>query len=128
MIRLNAFDQLWQSTIDFHNRFRSVPQSLHDASECVMEEAKEVYQASKELDNAVKLGHPNVLQLEDALADELADEIVTVMGVAISSGIGLYGLSQAMGRVSLKNDKKTRETHYLNPETGKITRRNREQS
>jgi hypothetical protein len=30
--------------------------------------------------------------------------------------------------VSLKNDKKTRETHYLNPETGKITRRNREQS
>lgn len=99
---------LWTSTHQLHRRFgvELTPRARIDKSN---EEAIEFVEAAR----------PSTEP--DAVAEELADVIVTGIGVLMSLGIGPGKLEKAIEAVIKKNNAKTDQTHRV--VNGKIVRR-----
>lgn len=99
---------LWTSTHQLHRRFgvELTPRSRIDKFN---EESIEFTEAAR----------PSTEP--DAVAEELADVIVTGIGVLMSLNIGVGKLEKAISAVIAKNNAKTNETHRV--VNGKIVRR-----
>lgn len=100
---------LWDSTTALHKRF-DVTLDIEAQAALVREETEEAIAAA--------LDEPDA-----ALAQEIADSIVVLLGLAIARGVALEAVRDGMKAVIWKNDRKTHDTHNVNPITGKITRK-----
>ena len=137
---MNILVSLIQSTNDLHNRFGTA-QTVEQSLNYLAEEYNEVI-------DAVSSSEPDI----ENLKEEIVDVIVTLVGVVKSMFTDsnntsvlktMYPISKIIGDVYLiakrnkitsedlqsamqvvinKNNAKTLETHYVNKETGKITR------
>lgn len=137
---MNILVSLIQSTNDLHNRFGTA-QTIEQSLIYMTEEYNEVL-------DAISTDEPDL----DNLKEEIVDVIVTLIGVVKSMFNDsnntnvlkvMYPISKMIGDVYLiakrnkitsedlqksidvvinKNNAKTFETHYVNRETGKITR------
>lgn len=137
---MNILVSLIQSTNDLHNRFGTA-QTIEQSLLFLTEEYNEVL-------DAVSNSEPDI----ENLKEEIVDVIVTLVGVVKSMFDAphntnvlkaMYPISKIIGDVYLiakrnkitsedlqtaiekvinKNNAKTLETHYVNQETGKITR------
>lgn len=103
----NATINLWRSTSDFFMRFLNRYPPIMDQLRVLHEEELEVTQAA--------------LTQPENLPAEVADLIVTAMGLMMSLGFTIDDLNDAMLKVAAKNDSKTHETHEINS-AGKIAR------
>ncbi len=107
----SAFDALWQSNVDLHDRF-GVRRTIPKAVRLVSEEYREVVDEANAPDVNTQ-----------ALAHEMADLLMTLFGLAIAAGLTRDDIESAFGIVIDKNNAKIPGvTHALNPHTGKITR------
>jgi NTP pyrophosphatase (non-canonical NTP hydrolase) len=111
---LSAISDLAAEVYDFHERW-GVEECLPDSAiERMRIRQPMLREEMRELDDEV------VTQDEIALAEEATD----VAFVAIGHLAALQGLSlRAVDTVVAKNAAKTGASHYINKETGKITRR-----
>lgn len=107
----DVLQALWDSTRALHKRF-DVTLDIEAQTGLVREEMEEAIAAA--------LDEPQA-----ALAQEIADSIVVLLGLAMTRGVVLDAVREGMRTVIRKNDCKTHETHYLNPLTNKITRKGR---
>lgn len=106
-----AFVNMWQENIRLHDEF-AVRRTIPKAVRLVKEEHNEVIAETDE---------PEINKTN--LACEIADNIMVLFGLAIAAGLTLDDMTDAIQIVNQKNAMKTAETHYLDPHTGKITRR-----
>jgi phosphoribosyl-ATP pyrophosphohydrolase len=102
--------RLWQATQTFHHRFRGSAPSMISAFDAMDEEYNEFINAVYYGDNA-------------SLQEEAADLMVTIIGVLLSQGVTYGEFSDMINAVIAKNLRKTHETHWVDPDTGRITRR-----
>lgn len=110
----SAFQDLWHSTKDLHQRFfPDNPPSFEARVRVFNEEVGEFLHAVY----ASKLAAPN----EKQVALEFADVLVTAMGLLQGLGIGYSEVIDALNTVASKNDAKTLDTHQVNAR-GKIER------
>lgn len=100
---------LWDSTRALHKRF-DVKLDIEAQAALVREEMDEAITAA--------LDEP-----QHALAQEIADSIVVLLGLAMARGVSLEAVREGMKAVIWKNDRKTSDTHYVNAVTLKITRK-----
>lgn len=100
---------LWDSTAALHKRF-NVHLDVNEQAALVREEMEEAIAAA--------LDEPDA-----ALAQEIADSFVVLLGLAQARGVALDAVREGMTAVIWKNDRKTHDTHSVNPITGKITRK-----
>lgn len=100
---------LWDSTAALHKRF-DVTLDIEAQVALVREETEEAIAAA--------LDEPDA-----ALAHEIADSFVVLLGLAQARGVALDAVREGMTAVIWKNDRKTHDTHSVNPITGKITRK-----
>lgn len=104
----NLLYVLWQSSESLHKRFDVYPPLTHKALRVMAEEAYEATEAA--LTEPIDLPY------------EVADLIVTAMGVMMSHYQDYEDLQHAIIHVIQKNDAKTTSTHAVNA-AGKIARR-----
>ena len=102
--------RLYLSTDDLYARFGLLPTREATLAKLAEETA--------ELTEAVTFDAPS-----QAIEEEAADAIVTVLGVCIAVGITMRYLARAVERVIEKNDAKTPETHIVRD--GLIVRRSK---
>jgi len=107
--REDHFERLWIATRSLHQRFDVVP-SVDRQIPLVLEEMNEAVAAAR-------------LEGDAALAQEIADSIVVLMGLAMARGVTLDDLHTAMNTVISKNNAKTHLTHAVDPNTLKIKRK-----
>lgn len=102
-----AVRELAQSIEDFHDRFQVTDNDLSHRFIILREEVRE-----------------HLADIEAGYLDPALEEIADVAYVALGTLHlhGEHGLT-ALKQVAYKNDSKTWDTHYINEETGKITRR-----
>ena len=100
---------LISSTFALHSRFNTA-QGWMQAVRIFVEEKHEFFEAYRDGD----IPHA---------AEEAADVLVTVVGMAMAAGVTEAQLNAAVQIVIDKNDGKTQETHYLCQHTGKIRRK-----
>lgn len=99
---------LWKSTSDFFLRFLNRYPPIGDQLRVVSEEHLEVIQAA--------------LTQPENLPGEVADLIVTCMGLLMTLGYSMDDLNMAMLAIADKNNAKTLDTHEVNS-AGKIARK-----
>lgn len=109
---MNTLATLWDSTKKFHERFKKFPPDQTAAFMVFREEIREVEQAFN-------------YETDNELCEEIADVIVTAMGLMMSRGIGYDVLESAIIRTAHKNDSKDHNTHVVDEITGKIRRINK---
>lgn len=105
-----AFVDMWQENIRLYDDF-NVHRTVPKAVRLVTEEYHEVL---------LEANAPEINKLKLLL--EAADLVMTIYGLVIAAGGSLDDMTDAMEIVNRKNRMKTKDTHYLNPQTGKITR------
>lgn len=105
----DVLQALWDSTRALHKRF-DVELDIEAQAALVREEMEEAIAAA--------LDEP-----QHALAQEIADSIVVLLGLGMTRGVTLEAVRDGMQAVIRKNDCKTHQTHAVNPLTGKITRK-----
>jgi NTP pyrophosphatase (non-canonical NTP hydrolase) len=106
---LEPFEMLWKSTKALHHRFGHYPPKPHHALRVLGEETNEVF-------DAIATGD------RDEIAEEIADTIVTLFGVAMSADVDFEDIEKKMFLVAGKNNVKDEMTHHFDMLTGKITR------
>lgn len=106
----HALRTLLASKLAFDERFET-DISVHQACDLVREELLEI-------EDAVERRLP-----PEEIAAEIADAIVTILGVPRAAEIDISLLLPACAVVAEKNNRKTWDTHYRDPATGKITRK-----
>lgn len=118
----DAFAALWASTEAFHKRFDQYPPKLAPQMGCVYEEVDEVESASRQAAWITRhTGDPSAARRD--VAEEVADVIVTLMGVCMAVDVTRDDLLAAMDIVARKNDAKSWDGYYVDKMTGKITRK-----
>lgn len=100
---------LWDSTQSLHARFGVQPGVVSQIT-LVHEETEEAIRAA-------------VCESDSDLAQEIADCVVVLFGLAMARNIPLQAVRGGINATILKNDRKTHATHSLNPVTLKITRK-----
>ncbi len=105
----DALHRLWESSVDFYQRFDLFPPETKGMLRVFTEEYYETVEAALTGEN-------------NDLAEEGADLIVTLIGVLVSRGISIEHLEAAMDKVAAQNDAKTHLTHAINS-AGKIARK-----
>ena len=100
---------LWDSTSALHKRFGVQP-TLGAQTPLVIEETKEVIQAA-------------LCEPDSDLAQEIADCVVVLFGLAMARNVPLDAVREGLIATIWKNNRKTPDTHYVNPDTHKITRK-----
>lgn len=119
---MDTFAYLFGRTEDFQKLFRGEKlQHHHGAVEALLSEVAEVVRA----DHDVATSIAGRIRARDELAQELADVMVTVVGVALANGITQVELAQALADAVQKNSLKNHATHYLDEDTGRILRKKR---
>lgn len=104
--------RLWESTADLYRRWNIYPPMMTAQIPVFIEEAAELVHAARHED-------------DERVTEEAADVIVTALGLVMACHIEYDALLAAIERVIAKNDSKTDETHAIDPQTGKITRRDK---
>lgn len=107
---MNLLERLFDSTLNFHQRFKNRLPNQDEVLEPLKEEFNEVEYAFYHQSNA-------------ELAEEVVDLWVTTIGLMMARGITLYNIERAIERVAAKNDLKDHTTHQINERTGKIERK-----
>ena len=107
--REDHFERLWISTRNLHQRFGVVPE-IDRQVPLILEEITEAIAAARN-------------EPDDALAKEITDSIVVLMGLAMARHVSLDMLHGAMNAVISKNNAKTHDTHAIDPMTLKIKRK-----
>lgn len=108
-LREDHFERLWISTRSLHQRFGIMP-TVDRQVPLVLEEVNEAIAAAAD-------------ESDDALAQEIADSIVVLMGLAMARSVSLDALHDAMNVVITKNAAKTHDTHAIDLQTLKIKRK-----
>jgi NTP pyrophosphatase (non-canonical NTP hydrolase) len=110
---------LWDSTDELHRRCDKFPPNPEETLRVFEEETQEFASAAAEM----------IADGEDAgysdTCAEAADVIVTILATLTGLGIGREDFEAWCHSVARKNDAKTWDTHFINPETGKIQRKSR---
>lgn len=134
---MNKFYELYQSTKDFHTRFNSNQDLIttwdiffEEYNECVehtdlanlKEEIVDLIVTSFKLFEMIYNPESSIKQAFTAFFS-MARCISDVALIAQKNGVKVEDLEVIFDKVIAKNNAKTTETHYLNPVTGKITRR-----
>lgn len=104
---------LWDAHDALHARFNLPRINTKTAVTLLLEEALELSDAAYGT-RTPDTGH---------VTNEAADLLTVTLAVIGSLGIERVHFYDACKLVARKNDAKTTDTHYLNPETGKITRK-----
>ena len=113
--------RLWDSTMNFHERFNNTDRSWDDEKKMLSEELVEFIEACKGYEDANYYNDP--LEMSEYAADaveELVDFIVVAMARLVSMGVEFDVLKDGFEYVASKNDAKTHETHHW--QDGKIRR------
>lgn len=114
---LDAVARLAGEVYDFHERWsleKGTPLEVMRRRTPMLDE--EVQELREEVDR------PAPAFDEAAMSEEAADVLFVALGHMEQLGaVGLAGMETVTG----KNIAKTTKSHYLHPETGKVTRRNR---
>ena len=114
--------RLWQSTVNLHSRFFPVnPPSFQARYDVFVEESNEFKTAVSEEYEFFPASERPLVSSHNAV-HELADTIVTGMGLLQCLGYAPDDLERAIEDVIRKNDAKTLDTHHVN-EWGKIARK-----
>lgn len=116
----NALKNLWDSSKNFWYRFYDVPPKLAVGLLVFQEEVAEFVEEAKAIQE--NRTQPDTRQ---NLIEEGVDVIVTQIMCLLSQGVSWSEMETAITNVCLKNDAKTHETHAIDPDTGKITRKSR---
>lgn len=106
-----VFHEMWVENDALYTRF-DAPRSIDASLDHIDEEVKEVREKAR----AIRVN-------KKELAEEIGDVIMVLQGLARAAGISFHDLTAAMDAVNEKNRAKDERSHWLNPETGKITRR-----
>lgn len=106
-----TFHEMWVENDALYIRF-DAPRSIDASLDHIDEEVKEVRKEARA-----------IVVNKKKLAEEIGDVIMVLQGLARAAGISFHDLTTAMDAVNNKNRMKDDTTHYLNTETGKITRR-----
>lgn len=108
---------LWDSTDELHKRFDKFPPNPEETLRVFDEECAEFGEAAAEM----------IAEGEDAgysdTCAEAADVIVTVLATLSGLGIKREDFEAWAQNVARKNNAKTWDTHFINPDTGKIQRK-----
>lgn len=137
---MNKFYELFKSTIDLHKRF-DTKQDLNVSFDIFFEEYAECVEAvaNNDTDNlaeeivdaivtSIKVWQ-NIFAESETTKQAftayfaLVRSLHEISGLARKAELNLSDLEPYFDKVIAKNNAKTEETHYLNLETGKITRR-----
>lgn len=109
---MDMLERLWNSTTDLHARFETGDAPVGAQMRVVFEEVYEFTAAIHTIDGEL-----------DTAIEEGVDVMVTVLSSLMSVGASLSDIAEAFERVASKLDAKLPGvTHYVNEQTGKITR------
>ena len=100
----------------FHARWNQLPVSAERYSEIIRDRLQLLTEEVDELKQAADVKDAS------AICEEAADVLFVAIGNLHRLGAGG---AQAMAMVAAKNRAKTNTSHYVHPQTGKITRRSR---
>lgn len=118
----NVLALLWDSTDELHHRFDKFPPKSRETLLVFVEEARELVEATQFYERFGELV-PGTDRSITHVCLEAADVLVTVFATLSALGISREQFMAAAQSVAAKNDAKTHDTHFVNPDTGKITRR-----
>ena len=115
-----AVSRLAESVFDFHSRFEIPNLSVNDPAEDALPRlctrlsflAEEIGEHARELNQGVL----------DRAAGEMADVAFVAMGTLLE--LDTVGL-RACNEVAIKNDRKTLQTHMVEPSSGKLVKKAR---
>ena len=108
---------LWDSTDELHKRFDLFPPNPEATLPVFQEEVKEF---------AAEATAPGSDYYDLAVCREAADVMVTILATLSGLGITREQFTAACQHVAMKNNAKTWDTHFINPETGKIQRKEKQ--
>lgn len=106
---------LWDAHEALHARFNIARAQPVTALHLLTEEYGELLDAA--------LNEVGGASYDEHVTSEAADLLTCTLAVISSLGIEREQFYEACRRVARKNDAKTTDTHYLNEDTGKITRK-----
>lgn len=114
----DVLNLLWDSTDDLHRRFDLFPPNPEATLRVFDEETQEFGEAAGAAiqEEYVETWH---------VCSEAADAIVTILATLSGLGITREDFAKWAQVVANKNNAKTWDTHFVNPETGKIQRKGR---
>lgn len=106
-----VFHEMWVENDALYTRF-DAPRSIDASLDHIDEEVKEVRKEARA-----------IVVNKKKLAEEIGDVIMVLQGLARAAGLTFADLTAGMDAVNNKNRAKDEHSHYLNTETGKVTRR-----